>query len=378
MKVEDPCPLCGSADLSPVYRPRGTARDLTVHVCSGCGLVQSLPRRASVGKRPTSVSGGADWGNVRYGKGFRLADTMDAIGTSRPARVLDIGSNRGAFVQAAHERWPDAAITAVEPDARVVDTYRGLPGVTLHVGPIEDVALPPAGFDLIHCSHTLEHLADPIAVLGQIAVALTPGGVAYLEVPDLATIGRDDLVEEWFIDKHLYHFDAASLSSALASAGLVPVAGIRSALHLCAVVRRGTWAGIVPTADPKQVAGLIDGYDRRLAGNQQRLHAAADQIAELARQKRVVVWGAGRILDSLIRIGGLEPMCLAGVVDRHLVKHAPELHGISLLAPAALPELRPETVIIASREFAAEIAAEAVALVPDVITVPYAELLAQN
>lgn len=378
MTAQDPCPLCGSADLSPVYRPRGTARDLTVHVCSGCGLVQSLPRRASVATKPASVSGGADWGNVRYGKGFRLADTMDAIGACHPANILDIGSNRGAFVQAARERWPDVAITAVEPDARVVDAYRDLPGVTLHVGPIEDVALPPAGFDLIHCSHTLEHLADPIAVLGQIAAALAPGGIAYLEVPDLATIGRDDLVEEWFIDKHLYHFDAASFSSALARAGLVPVTDIKAALHLSVVVRPGAWTDPLPKADPTRVGASIAGYDSKLTQNQDGLRGAAGRIADLAQRKRVVVWGAGRILDSLIRIGGLEPMCLAGVVDRHLVKHAPELHGVGLLAPVSLPEMRPDVVVIASREFAEEIATEAVALVPDVITVPYAQLLAQN
>ncbi len=374
----DPCPLCRDADLRPAYRPRGTARDLTVHVCGGCGLVQSLPRKATAAKRPASISGGADWGNVRYGKGFRLADTMRALDACRPVSILDIGSNRGAFAQAARERWPDAAIVAVEPDARVVGDTRAIPGLELHVAPIEAVDLAEGAFDLVHCSHTLEHLADPVAVLERIAAVLAPDGVAYLEVPDLATVRRDDLVEEWFIDKHLYHFDAATFAAALARAGLVPVGEIRAALHLSAVVRRGRWPSPPPAADPAEVLAAIAAYDRRLAANQQALAAAAAHVRGLAAGRRVAVWGAGRILDSLVRVGGLDLTCLAGVVDRHLVEHVGELHGTRLLAPEALPQVAPEVVIIASREFAAEIANEVAAIAPGVVIVPYADLLAQT
>ncbi|MGF1626156.1 MAG: methyltransferase domain-containing protein [Alphaproteobacteria bacterium] len=374
---DDRCPLCGCADLRPAYRPRGTARDLTVHVCHGCGLVQSLPRQATAPKQPR-VSGGADWGNVRYGKGFRLEDTMRRIGDRAPRRILDIGSNRGAFVEAAGRRWPQASITAIEPDQRVVGHYAAMPGLKLLVARIEDVALEEGAYDLIHCSHTLEHLADPVAALKVMATALAPGGVAYVEVPDLSTIGRADLVEEWFIDKHLYHFDAETLAIALAYAGLVPLRGIQAGLHLSAVVERGHWTGPLAAVDPATIAGRIAAYDAGLSGNERALRGAACRIAELAERSRVAVWGAGRILDSLVRIGGLDPSLLAAVVDRHLVRHADALHGARLLAPEALKDLAVDAIVIASREFADEIAGEASALAPRAEIIRYADLLTEE
>lgn len=376
--AETCCTLCGSADLRAAYRARSTARDLTVHVCFGCGLVQSLPRRATAPKQAARVSGGADWGNVRYGKGFRLADTMRAIGNRSPRRILDIGSNRGAFVRAARETWPDAKIAAIEPDNRVVGEYVTMPGVSLHTAPVEDIALQSDRYDLIHCSHTLEHLADPMRVMEQISAALTPDGIAYLEVPNIDTIRGDDLVEEWFIDKHLYHFDPDTFSAALARAKLAPVGGISASIHLAATVTRGEWARPQAGADPVGVTERISAYDLTLAGNQQALAEAARTIAAWSETRNVAIWGAGRILDSLVRIGGLDLAVVRAVLDRHLVEHADRLHGAQLLAPEALRDLDVDLIIIASREFAAEIAAEAASIAPGAETMSYSALLTRG
>ncbi len=35
---------------------------------------------------------------------------------------------------------------------------------------------------------------------------LKHGGLLVLDAPNIALIGGDDILEEWFIDKHLYHF----------------------------------------------------------------------------------------------------------------------------------------------------------------------------
>lgn len=373
------CPQCGSGALRPQYKPRGTARGLTVHICGGCGLVQSLPRDARPPKRAARVSGGADWGNIRYGKAFRIADTMaalsDALRGRTPRRILDIGSNRGAFVEAAWDRWPGAAITAIEPDERVVDGYAGRAGLTLHHAPVERVQLPRDAFDLVHCSHTLEHLADPIAVLRDIALALAPDGLAYLEVPNLATVGRADMVEEWFIDKHLYHFSATTLGVALGLAGLHPIGEIDRGLHLAALARRGPWRDAPYGENPQAVAKLLESYARGLAGNRRALVEAAERIGVLAQERRVAIWGAGRILDSLVTVGGLDLAPIVAVIDRHLREHADSLHGVPLLAPDALRAMDIDAVIIASREFATEIARETAVINPGIEAIPYAALL---
>src|SRR5580698_3613465 len=96
------CDQCGHATLDFAYEPESSGRGLKVYLCRHCGLVQSAPRIARTATRHSAaVSGGADWGNVRYGKGFRTGQALDALARhadfSAPLALLDVGSNRGSF-----------------------------------------------------------------------------------------------------------------------------------------------------------------------------------------------------------------------------------------------------------------------------------------
>ena len=190
--------------------------------------MQSAPRIDRTAKRhDAAVSGGADWGNVRYGKGFRTQAAMDALArhcTFRPTlRLLDVGSNRGRFAAAFLDAAPRARVTAVEPDERYADSCAGLPRTELMLSRIEDAALAEASFDIVHSCHTIEHLAHPFASLKDHARVLKPGGLLVLDAPNIALIGGDDILEEWFIDKHLYHFSETTLRRMIEAAGFAIV-----------------------------------------------------------------------------------------------------------------------------------------------------------
>ena len=103
-------------------------------------------------------------------------------------------------------------MTAVEPDERYADSCAALPRTRLIQSRIEDAALRDASFDIVHSCHTIEHLAHPFAALQDHARVLKPGGLLVLDAPNIALIGSDDILEEWFIDKHLYHFSEATLT----------------------------------------------------------------------------------------------------------------------------------------------------------------------
>ena len=72
----------------------------------------------------------------------------------------------------------------------------------------------------------------------------------------------------------------------------------------------------------------------------------------------------GRILDGLVRFGGLDLSKVHMVVDKFLSAYVNQLHGCKLESPRALEKEDPDEVLvyIASRDYADEIRAEAQAM----------------
>jgi 2-polyprenyl-3-methyl-5-hydroxy-6-metoxy-1,4-benzoquinol methylase len=379
------CELCRGETLDAVYTPERSTRGLTIHLCKSCGLVQSLPRIDRASRAPMAVSGGADWGNVRYGKGFRTKAALTAlrqfVDFACELSILDVGSNRGSFASALLDKAPLASIVAVEPDERVAQSCAGLARTTLINARIEDAALESGRFDIVHSCHTIEHLANPARTLADHWRTLKPGGLLILDAPNSAILDADDIVEEWFIDKHLYHFSARTLMRMVAAAGFDIIAppDPRDRENLLIVARKSDTPGRALDADPREVTEaqrLIAAYQSIRTNNIAALAFAADEIAGMAH-RRVAIWGAGRLFDSLVVHGGLDPKALSLLVDTHLKAHVAERHGAKLSAPDALADANPGVIVIMSRGFAEEIAAQAAMLAPRAEIIFYNELLSR-
>ncbi len=106
------------------------------------------------------------------------------------------------------------------------------------------------------------------------------------------------------------------------------------------------------------------------------LTAVAADIA-LMKSRRVAMWGAGRIFDSLVVHGNFDARGLALLIDKHLKPLVPERHGCEVQAPEALKTADAGVVIVMSRSFAPEIADEARRLAPAAEILFYSDLLAQ-
>jgi SAM-dependent methyltransferase len=380
------CDLCGQDALHFAYQAERSPRDLKVHVCGHCGLVQSLPR---IDRTPTrhgaAVSSGADWGNVRYGKGFRTQAALDALARhvelDGALALLDVGSNRGSFAKAFLDAAPKANITAVEPDERYAGSCAGLPRTKLIWARTEATDFPDASFDIVHSCHTIEHLAAPFAALKDHARVLKQGGLLVLDAPNIALIGGDDIVEEWFIDKHLFHFSKTSLTRMIEAAGFTIIAAPDPSdlTNLLFVARRtrASATQIAPNpAEATHAEALIQRYRRTRATNRAALKAVARELNAL-KPKRVALWGAGRLFDSLVLAGEFNPKTLALLIDAHLVQYMPELHGVKLSRPEALASTRVDVIVAMTRFFSDEIAAEAKRLAPHARVVLCGDLLAR-
>jgi SAM-dependent methyltransferase len=380
------CDFCGRDSLKFAYQPDGSTRGLKIYLCRYCGLVQSAPRIDRTEKRhDAAVSGGADWGNVRYGKGFRTQAAMDALARhgkfDGALRLLDVGSNRGRFVSAFLDAAPRARVTAVEPDERYADSCAGLPRTDLMPSRIEAAMLADASFDIVHSCHTIEHLACPFASLKDLARVLKPGGLLILDAPNIALIGSDDILEEWFIDKHLYHFSETTLRRMIQAAGFVIVEqpDPKDRINLLFVAKKSGAPEAEIAADPAEVRyaeKLLTSYVETRAANNAALSAAARELESLKPQ-RVALWGAGRLFDSLVRTGGFDPASLALLIDAHLIQHMANRHGARLSPPQALVEMPVDVIVAMSRGFADEIVAEARRLAPKARIILYSDLLAR-
>jgi len=383
--MREPCELCHTETLTQVYEPERSTRGLKIYLCNHCGLVQSLPRIDRAPRRVAAVSGGADWGNVRYGKAFRTEAAMKAL--SRHAdfnagiSLLDVGSNRGSFVKAFLAAAPNAQVLALEPDERVVDSCKGLERTDTVCARIEDAALESGRFDIVHSCHTIEHLAHPQEVLADHWRTLKPGGLLVLDAPNIAILDESDIIEEWFIDKHLYHFSARTLIRMVRAAGfdIVEAPDADDRTNVLIVARKADKAIRARDDDPLEVAEserLIAAYGAMRARNLAALAALAADIAKMA-PRRVAMWGAGRLFDSLVTHGGFEPAMLSALIDKHLRQYVGERHGRALEEPQALAQSQPGVVIVMSRGFAQEIADEAKTLAPNAEIIFYSDLMAR-
>jgi SAM-dependent methyltransferase len=217
------CDLCASNELEMIYAPPTTKRGLAVYVCNFCGLMQSLPRIDHVESKEVTTSSGADWGNVRYGKQFAVSDAMRILSTvlneDGITNVLDIGAGRGFFANAYRKQYPNSNIVAIEPDAQLSENIVDANIIWNLRFEDERLELNDDYFDLVIMLHTLEHLKSPHKTITNIRHCLKLNKYLYIEVPNVEIINDETIIEEFFIDRHLYDWSFRTLKLLLMNNG---------------------------------------------------------------------------------------------------------------------------------------------------------------
>jgi SAM-dependent methyltransferase len=343
---------------------------MEVYVCKECGLVQSFPTAPYQSRPAGSMSADADRSSYRYTKDV-ISGRYEKCFAQIPnfscfKKVLDIGSNRGAFVRYLELNHPGKQITAIEPDSSVTDSYSVLSNVSLQICRFENAQLLENHYDFAYCAHTLEHANSAREMLCGARRALKTGGLFFVAVPNL--IFHSDIIEEIFIDPHTYHFNFSLLRDFVSQMGFsIEYEGEPNEGDLILLLKKTD----VDEADLKfvptnrllaqQTEDEIVVYKDNINRNRTLLRDSAVQLNATSDKKKIVIWGGGRIFDALVRFGGLDLSCVYLVVDKYLYRYVQELHGCKLDAPSALSAENPDTLLvyIASREYADEIRVEA-------------------
>jgi 2-polyprenyl-3-methyl-5-hydroxy-6-metoxy-1,4-benzoquinol methylase len=144
-------------------------------------------------------------------------------------RFLDVGCGSGAAVRAAADLGWEA--TGIDIDPQLTAEGRAQLGVDLRCGLIVGSGLPAGSYDFIKMRDVIEHLPNPLEVLGAVRELLAPGGVLLLVTPNeggLATRARVALGRRRALvatvppPHHLHSFAPRSLEMIMRRAGFRP------------------------------------------------------------------------------------------------------------------------------------------------------------
>lgn len=368
MTIHPKCDFCANNNLETVYQVPESELNMQITVCDRCGLVQSiLQREKTDNDRIVTTSSGANWGNIRHGKKLRFKAICPLlekfIPWSQINRVLDVGSNRGSFVQWLAKTKSIPEVVGVEPDKHIVDEYRALPNLTLYLDRFEELNLPKNHFDLVYCAHTLEHADSAAGMLRQIWRLLKEDGYLLLEVPNIEVLSTPDMLEEFFIDKHRFHFNRKLLTAFIQHLGFTVEYGMDSddVFNITLLLRKQAHLALpkflppnpkTPTANKD----LIQNYIVTLNTNREHLQNIVEtKIHPFMARQKVAFWGASKLFDALVRFGGLQTDQVYCLVDEYLWNILPMVHGVNVNRSEYLKIAQPQVVIVLARSSADEI-----------------------
>jgi ubiquinone/menaquinone biosynthesis C-methylase UbiE len=109
-------------------------------------------------------------------------------------RLLDVGCGPGTLTADLAATVSPGEVVAIDLSPAVVEeargyaTQRGLANITFVVGDFRQVGLSPGTFDVVHAHQVLQHLADPVGALAEMARLATPEGIVAVRDSDYGAI----------------------------------------------------------------------------------------------------------------------------------------------------------------------------------------------
>lgn len=142
----------------------------------------------------------------------------------RPSdHLLDVGSGDGFWT--ASFSTHAARVTGLEPDERMLNLARRLyqrPNVEYVQGSAESIPYPSNTFDKVVSVSCLEHFANPLQGLREMARVLKPGGRLAISVDSLLAENSPPSFREWHTRRHFvtHYFNREELEGMMKTVGL--------------------------------------------------------------------------------------------------------------------------------------------------------------
>lgn len=220
-----PAQGCEWRDLGQFVDRSGKLGTVSVERCVHCGHGRSLPPLAD----PAFLYDNRESQDFQPGN-RGLAHAIKRIAFRREAhrllrqigqpagQVLDFGCGSGQFTRELGNLAGVGRVTGSDFFSEPPPELAGRPYL-----PMDELSRHRASFDVVLAMHVLEHDDDSAALLGRIVAPLRPGGMAVIEVPNIACFGArlfGKYWDAWYLPYHRTHFSRRSLVALLEAGGL--------------------------------------------------------------------------------------------------------------------------------------------------------------
>jgi SAM-dependent methyltransferase len=224
---QEQCAVCGQGGAQEVLRApdrlHGRKEKYTLVRCPGCSLVwlSHPPKPEEMHLHYTDayhklISAAGEDSPARWQDRLQTLRQHKQSGT-----MLDLGCSSGGFL--GFFRSDSWKLYGIEMSADCARRAEERTGAHVFVGDILDAPFPPESFDVITCFDVLEHLYEPRQVMDKAAKWLKPGGIFYVQVPNIDSAEARVFGMYWHgleLPRHLFHYSPACLKFLAESAGL--------------------------------------------------------------------------------------------------------------------------------------------------------------
>jgi len=241
--MERLCDVCGSKEFNFRFK----IRHFRIISCTRCGFIflNPAPERTPIEIYQEGYFTGVEYGRDSYNvEGWNYFDPSHleegfqhaAQALSRiehfvsSGKVLDVGCGPGIFLsQAARRGWQVYGFDASGFAVRYAREKMGL--ANIRQLDVEEMDYGTQTFEAITMFHVIEHVLRPRKLIANCVKHLRPGGVLFIETPDIGTVRARKDGRHWRyikIPEHLNYFSHGTLTMLLRQVGLVPVKTFRA------------------------------------------------------------------------------------------------------------------------------------------------------
>jgi SAM-dependent methyltransferase len=242
------CDLCRASSYQALFQANdrrfGFPGTFTIARCAECGLTRTEPQPVDPSAfypedsyysfAPPAPPSERRKIRLREAYGLptntdRMRRVVSRLGARRmtpglppgpPGDLLDVGCGSGEILLALREvGWN---CHGVEVSEHAVSAARSAGLTSVELGEFPELDYPTDSFDVVRFWHSLEHVRSPRLYLSEAWRVLRPNGRLLIGVPNFASLLSRMFRGQWFyldVPRHLWHFDAKSLSRLVSETG---------------------------------------------------------------------------------------------------------------------------------------------------------------